>query len=154
LTNVNVRLQELGIDLPILPAPVGLYEPAVAIGSLLFVSGQTPTSKGHAIVVGRVGDDVSVATARNAARLATLNALACISAVAGSLDRVRRVVRVTGYVRSAPGFSEQPAVVDGASEVLIQIWADAGRHARTSIGVAELPGGAPVEVELIVELRS
>ena len=152
MTNVTNRLEQLGIELPALSPAAGQYVPAVVVGNLLFASGQTPTSAGRQPIVGRVGDDVSLAAARNGARLAMLNVLSGVSAVAGSLDRVRRVVRVIGYVRSAPGFSEQPAVVDGASELLLQIWGEAGRHARTSIGVAELPGGAPVEVELIVEL--
>ncbi len=152
MTNVTNRLEQLGIELPALSPAAGQYVPAVVVGNLLFASGQTPTSAGRQTIVGRVGDDVSLAAARNGARLAMLNVLSGVSAVAGSLDRVRRVVRVIGYVRSAPGFSEQPAVVDGASELLLQIWGEAGRHARTSIGVAELPGGAPVEVELIVEL--
>ena len=152
MTNVSLRLQQLGIELPTLGPPAGQYQPAVVVGNLLFASGQTPTSGGRQTIQGRVGDDVSLTTARDGARLAMLNVLSGVSVVAGSLDRVRRVVRVTGYVRSAPGFSEQPAVVDGASELLLQIWGEAGRHARTSIGVAELPGGAPVEVELIVEL--
>jgi enamine deaminase RidA (YjgF/YER057c/UK114 family) len=152
MTNVTNRLEQLGIELPAPSPAVGQYVPAVVVGNLLFASGQTPTSAGRQTIVGRVGDDVSVAAARKGARLAMLNVLSGVSAVAGSLDRVRRVVRVIGYVRSAPGFSEQPAVVDGASELLLQIWGEAGRHARTSIGVTELPGGAPVEVELIVEL--
>jgi enamine deaminase RidA (YjgF/YER057c/UK114 family) len=101
LNNIYAPLLELGIELPSMASPVGLYEPAVSFGNLLFVSGQTPTSEGRAVVVGRVGDDVSLATARNPARLAVLKASACISGVADSLGRVRRVVRVIGYVRSA-----------------------------------------------------
>ena len=152
MTNVTNRLEQLGIEVPALSPAAGQYVPAVVVGNLLFASGQTPTSAGRQTIVGRVGDDVSLEAARDGARLAMLNMLSGVAAVAGSLDRVRRVVRVTGYVRSAPGFSEQPAVVDGASALLLQLWGDAGRHERTSIGVAELPGGAPVEVELIVEL--
>lgn len=150
-SGVTRRMAELGIELPETVRSAGMYEPAVVAGNLIFVSGQTP---GTADMVGRVGGDISAAKARVGARLAMLNAIAGLLVVVGSLDRVRRVVRVTGYVRSVPGFTEQPGVVDGASELLIQIWGEAGRHARTSIGVAELPGGAVVEVELIVELAT
>jgi len=146
------RLAELGLSLPPLSAPAGKYLPGVRSGSLLFVSGQTPTVNGRPTVTGYVGREVSVIQARDAARLATLNALALAATAAGSLDQVRRIIRLTGYVRSAAGFSEQPAVINGASELLIEIWGADGQHARSAIGVAELPGGAPVEIELVVEV--
>jgi enamine deaminase RidA (YjgF/YER057c/UK114 family) len=148
------RLRELGLTLPDTPPAVGKYLPAVRAGNLLFVSGQTPTRGGRPVMTGYVGREVSLKQAREGARLAALNSLAQVVSVIGSLDRVRRIVRVTGYVRSAPGFSDQPAVVNGASELLIDLWGDRGQHARSSIGVAELPGGAPIEIELVVEVDS
>jgi len=146
------RLRMLNIDLPALQPAAGTYIPGVVVGNLLFVSGQTPTDHGRLTAVGRVDADVSVAEARTAARLAALNCLAEVVATVGSLDRVRRVVRLTGYVRSGPGFAEQPAVIDGASQLLTDIWGEMGRHSRASIGVAELPGGAPVEIEMVMEI--
>jgi enamine deaminase RidA (YjgF/YER057c/UK114 family) len=146
------RLAELGLSLPPASPPAGKYLPGVRSGTLLFVSGQTPTVDGRPTVTGYVGREVSVMQARDAARLAALNALALAATAAGSLDHVRRIIRLTGYVRSAPGFSEQPAVINGASELLIDIWGADGQHARSAIGVAELPGGAPVEIELVVEV--
>jgi enamine deaminase RidA (YjgF/YER057c/UK114 family) len=151
-TRPTERLAELGLGLPPLSAPAGKYLAGVRSGTLLFVSGQTPTIDGRPVVTGYVGREVSLAQARDAARLAALNALALAASAAGSLDHVRRIIRLTGYVRSAPGFSEQPAVINGASELLIEIWGAAGQHARSAIGVAELPGGAPVEIELVVEV--
>ena len=147
------RLQELGISLPAIPPAAGRYLPGVRSGQLVFVSGQTPTVNGQPVITGYVGKDVSLDQARQAARLAALNCLAQLQAVTGSLDRVRRMVRVTGYVRSSPGFVDQPSVVNGASELLIELWGELGQHARSAIGVAELPGGAPVEIELIVEVE-
>jgi enamine deaminase RidA (YjgF/YER057c/UK114 family) len=147
------RLRQLGLRLPATPPPAGKYLPGVRSGQLVFVSGQTPSVDGRLVLTGYVGEDVSVDQARQGARLAALNCLAQLVAVTGSLERVRRIVRVTGYVRSAPGFVDQPAVVNGASELLIDLWGEEGQHARTSVGVAELPGGAPVEVELIVEVE-
>jgi len=146
------RLRTLGIDLPPLQPAAGTYVPGVVVGNLLFLSGQTPTVDGRPTAVGRVDSEVSVAEARTAARLAALNCLAEAVAIVGSLDRVRRIVRLTGYVRSGPGFAEQPAVVNGASQLLTEIWGEMGRHSRASIGVAELPGGAPVEVEMVMEI--
>jgi enamine deaminase RidA (YjgF/YER057c/UK114 family) len=147
------RLRELGLSLPATPPPAGLYLPGVRSGLLVFVSGQTPTVDDRPVLTGSVGEDLSVEQAQEGARLAALNCLAQLAAVTGSLDRVRRIVRVTGYVRSAPAFGDQPAVVNGASKLLIDLWGELGRHARTSIGVAELPGGAPVEIELVVEVE-
>lgn len=147
------RLQELGISLPAIPPAAGRYLPGVRSGQLVFVSGQTPTVNGQPVIAGYVGKDVSPDQARQAARLAALNCLAELQAVTGSLDRVRRMVRVTGYVRSAPGFADQPSVINGASELLIELWGELGQHARSAIGVAELPGGAPVEIELVAEVE-
>lgn len=147
------RLRELGLTLPAIPPAAGKYLPGVRSGQLVFVSGQTPTVDGRLTLTGYVGEHVSVEQGRQGARLAALNCLAQLAAVTGSLDRVRRIVRLTGYVRSAPGFGEQPAVINGASELLIDLWGEQGQHARSAIGVAELPGGAPVEIELVVEVE-
>jgi enamine deaminase RidA (YjgF/YER057c/UK114 family) len=146
------RLRSLNIDLPALAPAAGTYIPGVVVGNLLFLSGQTPTVHGRPTVVGRVDSEVSVAEARTAAHLAALNCLAEAVATVGSLNRVRRIVRLTGYVRSQSGFSQQPAVVDGASQLLNDLWGEMGRHSRASIGVAELPGGAPVEIEMVMEI--
>jgi len=147
------RLADLGITVPTLPPPVASYVPAVRTGRLVFASGQTPTIDGVLQVRGKLGDGVSVEEGRRAARLAALNCLAEVRGLLGSLDAVSRVVRLTGYVASAPGFGEQPAVINGASQLIEEVFGGEGRHARSAIGVAELPFGAPVEVELIVEVR-
>lgn len=147
------RLADLGITVPTLPPPVAAYLPAVRTGRLVFASGQTPTIDGVLQVRGKLGDGISVEEGHAAARLAALNCLAEVRGLLGSLDAVSRVVRLTGFVASAPGFGEQPAVINGASQLIEQVFGEAGRHARSAIGVAELPFGAPVEVELIVEVR-
>src|SRR5450759_582016 len=151
MTTAEHRLAELGIVVPQLPPPVAVYVPAVRTGRVVYASGQTPTIDGVLQVRGRLGEGVSGEEGQRAARLAALNCLAEVRALLGSLDAVSRVLRLTGYVASAPGFGEQPYVMNGASELMEQIFGDAGRHARSAIGVAELPFGAPVEVELIVE---
>lgn len=147
------RLADLGITVPTLPPPVAAYVPAVRTGRIVYASGQTPTIDGVLQVRGKLGDGVSVEEGQRAARLAALNCLAEVRGLLGSLDAVSRVVRLTGYVASAPGFGEQPAVMNGASQLIEEVFGEAGRHARSAIGVAELPFGAPVEVELIVEVR-
>lgn len=152
MTTAEHRLAELGIVVPQLPPPVAIYVPAVRTGRVVYASGQTPTIDGVLQVRGRLGEGVSVEEGQRAARLAALNCLAEVRALLGSLDAVSRVLRLTGYVASAPGFGEQPYVMNGASELMEQVFGDAGRHARSAIGVAELPFGAPVEVELIVEV--
>jgi enamine deaminase RidA (YjgF/YER057c/UK114 family) len=148
----HARLAQLGIRLPPVAAPVAAYVPAVRSGSLVFTSGQLPFVDGGLPRTGKVGGSVDPEDAAGDAKLATLNALAAIDELVG-LDSVARVVRVVGYVASAEGFSGQPRVVNGASELLGRIFGPAGQHARSAVGVAELPLGAPVEVELTVELR-
>ena len=145
------RLAELGVALPPVPVPVAAYVPAVRTGDLVYTSGQLPTVAGELVVTGRVGAEVLTEDAAAAARTCALNALAAVDALVG-LDAVRRVVKVVGFVASAPGFTDQPAVVNGASELLGAIFGEPGQHARSAVGVAELPKGAPVEVELIVEV--
>ena len=148
----HARLAELGIRLPPVAAPVAAYVPAVRSGQLVFTSGQLPFVDGGLRRTGKVGGSVDAEDAAHDAKLCALNALAAIDELVG-LDSVARVVRVVGYVASAEGFTGQPRVVNGASELLGRVFGDAGRHARSAIGVAELPLGAPVEVELTVELK-
>jgi enamine deaminase RidA (YjgF/YER057c/UK114 family) len=144
-------LAELGIQLPAVPAPAGAYVPAVRSGSLVFTAGQVPFVDGKVAATGKVGREVSPEEAKGHARTCALNALAAVDSLVG-IDRVVRVVKVVGFVASAEGFTGQPGVVNGASELLGEVFGDAGRHARSAVGVAELPLGVPVEVELIVEV--
>ncbi len=148
----HARLAELGIRLPAVAAPVAAYVPAVRSGQMVYTSGQLPFVDGGLRRTGKVGGSVDAEDAAHDAKLCALNALAAIDELVG-LDEVARVVRVVGYVASAEGFTGQPRVVNGASELLGRVFGEAGRHARSAIGVAELPLGAPVEVELTVELR-
>lgn len=148
----SARLAELGIALPPVIAPLAAYIPAVRTGNLVYTSGQLPLESGELSHTGKVGSEVSPEQAKAAARTCALNALAAIEALVG-IDAVSRVVKLVGFVSSAPGFTGQPGVVNGASEVLGEIFGDAGAHARSAVGVAELPLNAPVEVELIVEVR-
>ncbi len=146
------RVEALGLTLPEPPRPLAAYVPSVRAGDLLFVSGVIPVRAGQPVCRGVVGGEVSGEEGYEAARVAVLNALAVIRHAAGSLDRVRRIVRMTGYVASREGFVDQPAVINGASDVLVEIFGEAGRHARVAVGVAALPMGVPVELELIVQL--
>ena len=146
------KLRELGLELPSVPKPAGSYVPAVRAGAFLFTAGQLPFENGELRTKGKVGAAVTPEEAREAARLCALNALAAVAAEAGGLANVRRIVKVTGFVASAPGFDGQPAVLNGASDLLGDVFGEAGVHARSAVGVSELPLDAPVEVELIVEL--
>ncbi len=148
---VSQRLVELGIELPEVVAPLAAYVPAVRTGNLVYTSGQLPIVAGELLQAGKVGDDVSPADAKALARVCGLNALAAVHALVG-IDSVTRVVKAVGFVASAPGFTGQPGVVNGASELFGEVFGDAGSHARSAVGVAELPLNAPVEVELIVEV--
>jgi enamine deaminase RidA (YjgF/YER057c/UK114 family) len=150
-TSPETRLEELGIKLPATPAPAGAYVPATRAGNLVFTAGQLPLEAGELNIRGKVGDTVGVGEAREAARLCAMNALAAASTQTGGVDGISRIVKVTGFVASAPGFNEQPQVINGASEFLGEIFGDAGLHARSAVGVAELPMDAPVEVEVVVE---
>jgi enamine deaminase RidA (YjgF/YER057c/UK114 family) len=149
----ETRLAELGLSLPITPKPMANYVTAVATGKLVYSSGQTPTVNGKLTIQGKLGRDVSLEQGQQAARVAVLNCLAAIRSVTGSLDEIARIVKMTGYVASAEGFNAQPQVINGASLLLEEIFGETGKHARAALGLAELPGGAPVEVELIVEVR-
>jgi enamine deaminase RidA (YjgF/YER057c/UK114 family) len=146
------RLDQLGISLPAVVPPVAAYVPAVRTGSLVFTAGQLPMVDGALPVTGKVGAEVSVEDAAGCARTAALNGLAAVHALVG-LDAVTRVVKVVGYVAAAPSFTGHPAVVNGASLFLGDVFGDAGAHARSAVGVASLPLDAPVEIELVVEVR-
>ena len=145
-------LAKLGIDLPPPPKPVATYVPAVQVGDLLFLSGMLPFHDGKPIMEGKLGADLTIEQGYQAARIAVLNALAVIRQHVGTLDYVKQVVRMVGYVASAKGFVQQPAVMNGASDLLVEIFGDAGRHARVALGAAELPLNAPVEIEVIVQV--
>lgn len=146
------RLAELGITLPTAPAAAGSYVPTARAGNLLFTAGQLPFVNGQLPATGKVGAEVSAEDAKGYARQAGLNLLAVVDAAVG-LDAVERVVKVVGFVASAEGFTGQPGVINGVSDLLAEVFGEAGRHARSAVGVAELPLGAPVEVEAILQLR-
>ncbi len=149
----ETRLTELGIQLPSPPQPVATYIPAVQAGDLLFLSGVVPFRDGKLALPGKLGTDLTVEQGYEAARIALLNALAIVRKELGTLDRVKKVVRMVGHVASADGFVQQPAVVNGASDLLVKIFDEAGRHARVAVGAAELPLNAPVELEIILHIR-
>ena len=149
--SIDSRLSELGIQIPTLAAPAGAYVPYVVTGNLVFTAGQLPFTDGALPATGKVGSEISADDAKAYARTAALNALAAVQAAIGSLDRVTRVVKLVGFVASDPSFSGQPGVINGASEVLGEVFGELGKHARSAVGVAVLPLDSPVEVELIVE---
>ena len=147
------KLADLGIALPAPPKPVATYIPAVLVGELLFLSGVIPFRDGTLVFEGKLGRELTVEQGYEAARIALLNALAIVRHELGTLDRVKRIVRMTGHVASADGFVQHPAVINGASDLLVKIFGDAGKHARVALGAAELPLNAPVEIELIVQVN-
>ncbi|MHB2022077.1 MAG: RidA family protein [Mycobacteriales bacterium] len=146
------RLAELGLELPAVAAPLASYVPALRCGNVVYTSGQLPLVRGELTVTGKVGEAVDPEVARELAAICALNAIAAAASVAGGLAALHRIVRVVGYVASAPSFTGQPHVINGASELLLEIFGELGRHARSAVGVAALPLDAPVEVELVVEL--
>jgi len=148
------RLRDLGLTLPAAPAPVASYVPWTRAGALVFTSGQLPMRDGQLTAVGRAGVELTTAQAAEAARQAALNALAHLAAAAGGLSGVRRILKLTVFVSSGEGFTQQPQVANGASELLVAVFGEAGRHARSAVGAAALPLGAPVEVELIAEVAA
>ena len=150
---VEDRLKSLGMVLPEVPAPLAAYVPAKKVGQVIFTAGQLPLLKGELICKGLLGQDVDVEQAYQAARICTLNALAAIKGVVKDLDQIVQVVRVVGYVASTSTFTQQPAIVNGASELLLEIFGEVGKHARSALGVASLPLNASVEVELTVEVK-
>jgi len=153
VTSPLTRLDELGIALPGVTAPLAAYVPAVRSGSLVFTSGQLPMVDGKLVATGKVGAGVDPDDAKGYAQTCALNGLAAVKSLVGDLDKVTRVVKVVGFVASSPDFTGQPAVVNGASELLNQAFGDAGVHARSAVGVAALPLDAPVEVEVVVEVE-
>jgi enamine deaminase RidA (YjgF/YER057c/UK114 family) len=147
------RLTELGLTLPTASAPLAAYAPTVRTGSYVYVSGQLPLIDGQLVATGKVGAEIAPEQAKEMAAACALNALAAVRSELGALSAVRRIVKVVGFVASAPDFSGQPEVVNGASELFTEVFGDAGRHARSAVGVAVLPRNAPVEVEVIVEVE-
>ena len=152
MTDVRAKLAELGLTLPIAAKPIAAYVPAVRTGNLVFTAGQLPLIDGKISIVGKVGGPVTVEQAKELAQVCALNCLSAVATVA-DIDDIVKIVRVVGYVNGVPGFINQPAVVNGVSELFVHIWGEAGKHARSAVGIAELPLDSPVEVELTVELR-
>lgn len=150
---IQQRLQALGIELPLPATPKFAYVPVVVHGGIAYVSGQLPWVEGALIVTGRLGETVDLNGGREAARCCLLQALAVLNQALGTLDRVDRILKVTGFVASGQGFNDQPKVIDAASELLQEVFGERGKHARSAVGVAELPRGAPVEIELIVAVN-
>ncbi len=148
------RLNELGLTLPPPPKPVANYLPVVRVDNLLFLSGVLPSRDGQLVMTGKVGQNLSIEQGVEAARVAVLNGLSIIRSTTGSLDQVKQIVKMVGYIASAPGFVDQPQVLNGASDLLVSLFGDAGRHARVAVGAAELPRHAPVEIDLIVQITS
>ena len=150
---IEKKIAELGLELPPPSKPVGVYTPVARTGNLLFTAGQLPRENGVLKYAGKVGKDIDEAQGYEAAKLCALNCLSVIKAELGDLNNVESIVKVVGFVNSAPGFFAQPKVMNGASEILISIFGDKGRHARSAVGVAELPSNAACEVEMIVEIK-
>lgn len=150
---VEEKLKAMGIELPEPPQPVAAYIPAVRTGNLIFVSGQIPAQNGKVMYTGRVGAEVSIEEAYQAARLCCINCLSVIKSVVGDLDKVKRIVKVTGFVNSVGESGDQPKAVNGASELLVEVFGEAGKHARAAVGSSGLPLNVPVEVEMIVEVE-
>jgi enamine deaminase RidA (YjgF/YER057c/UK114 family) len=150
----EARLRSLGIVLPDPPTALGNYVPAVRAGVLVFISGQGPMANGRPTIIGKLGAQVSEEQGYAAARQTIINALAVLRAEVGSLDKVHRIVKLLAFVNSAPGFVKQPAIVNGASDLLVEIFGEAGRHARSAVAANELPFNIPVEIEMIVEVNA
>jgi len=148
----EARIAKLGLRLPDVVPPLATYVPATRVGTLVFTSGQLPLADGELVAKGLVGVDVDPDQASACARICALNALAAVRSLVGDLSLVTSIVKVVGFVASSPGFTGQPAVVNGASDLLDEVFGDAGKHARSAVGVASLPLGAPVEIEMIVEV--
>lgn len=153
MTGVNERLEELGIKLPVPPDPLGAYVPVVRSGHLLYISGQLPLKDGNLTSKGKVGAEVSEQEAYQASRVASINALAAIAKELGGFEKLKRIIKLTGYIASAKGFNSQAAVVNGASDFFFEVLGDSGRHARVAVGVSELPADSPVEIEVIAEIE-
>ena len=150
---IEDKITSLGLALPEVPKPVASYVPAKQSMKLIFTAGQLPILNGDLVTQGLLGLNVEIEVAKNAARICTMNALAAIKGVIGDLDKIKQIVRVVGYVAGPSTFTQQPAVVNGASELLLEIFGEAGKHARSAVGVSSLPLNAPVEIELTVEIE-
>ena len=150
---IEKKLKELGFEVPTPPTPVANYIASVQVGNILFVGGNTGTVNGKRKYTGKVGDAVTVEQAYEMTQFCALNHLAFIKVALGDLDRVERIVKVTGYVNVAPGFKDMPKVINGESDLYVKLWGERGRHARAAVGVASLGGDAPVETEMIVQVK-
>ncbi|MEZ5854025.1 MAG: RidA family protein [Hyphomicrobiaceae bacterium] len=150
MANVESKLKELGLVLPDAPAPVANYIPSTLAGNLLFISGQVSRTGDGTLLTGKLGADVDIAAGREAAKACALNILSQARAALGSLDRIERIVKLTGFVNSTPDFGDHPQVVNGASDLLVELLGDKGRHTRSAVGVAALPSNSAVEIEAII----
>lgn len=150
---IENKVRKLGMELPEVPKPVATYVPAVRSGNYVFTSGQGPFIKGKLMHTGKVGGNLTVEEGYECAKLTAMNCLAAIKSLIGDLDRVKQIIRVTGFINSAPGFEDQPKVLNGASDLLVQIFGEKGKHARLALGASELPMGTPVEIEMVVEVQ-
>ncbi|MGE5380751.1 MAG: RidA family protein [Methylocystaceae bacterium] len=148
--SIENRFKEMGLILPEPPKPVAAYIPGVVCGNLVFVSGQLPSQDGKVVYTGKIGEDLSIEEGKSAARICLLNGLAIVKSLLGSLDKVSQVVRVNGYIQGAEGFTEIPQVINGASELLLEIFGEKGRHSRVAVSVANLPLNAAVEIDFII----
>jgi enamine deaminase RidA (YjgF/YER057c/UK114 family) len=153
MSTVESKLKALGLELPQAPKPVAAYIPARRVGDLIFVSGQVPFRDGKPAYTGKVGESITQQEGYEAARLCTLNALAVVKSLLGSLDHIEEVVQVRGFVNCTPEFGNQPEVINGASELLVELFGESGRHARAAVGTNSLPRNVPVEVEMILRVR-
>lgn len=151
---IEERIKELGFELPEAAKPSFIYVPVVVHNGVAYISGQLPKVNGEVKVIGKVGGDVSIEDAKESARICILQGLSCLKEEIGSLDRVERILKLTGFVNSAAGFNKQPKVIDAASELIVEIFGEKGRHARSAVGAAELPRSTPVEIEMIVAVRN
>jgi enamine deaminase RidA (YjgF/YER057c/UK114 family) len=149
--SVREKLSQLGLQVPVVAKPVAAYVPAARTGNLVFTAGQLPLVDGQMVLGGKVGGDVDVEQAKKLAEICALNCLAAVETIV-PIEKIARIIRVVGYVNGVSGFTNQPAVINGASELFLNIWGDLGKHARSAVGVAELPLNAPVEIELTVEI--
>ena len=151
---IEVKLKELGIDIPTPPSPAGSYIPVVTTGNLAFVSGQIPMKEGKVIFEGKVPENQSVDSAREAAKICIINGLAQLKINLGSLDKITKFVRISGFVNSSPDFAEQPKVINAASDLLVEVFGDMAKHSRIAVGVANLPLNSTVEIDMIVEFSN
>jgi enamine deaminase RidA (YjgF/YER057c/UK114 family) len=151
--NVRTKLEEMGLSVPVASIPLAAYLPAVRTGNLIFTAGQLPLIDGQIVATGKVGREVTAEDGKRLAEVCALNCLAAVETIV-PLEKISRIIRVVGYVNSVTGFTNQPVVINGASELFLNLWGDSGKHARSAVGVAELPLNAPVEIELTVEITA